>query len=211
MKHLRLVLVLVMMLIFSQGLYSWYHCNCTPWVYEEPSKTIIDNTMTTGAADFLGSYGEALLMLKELEVFPESNYNMENAMAYAETASRKLESARQKFFDAWTLCLKSTYDATNQKKLVAFNYNKIIQSERLILPIAREAASYLKKCDIAGLYKKNIERIDEIRELLKNIRSSMYSNTKPDTQSCWKLLQEYSDELLFGNYATILTTKALNN
>jgi hypothetical protein len=71
-----------------------------------------------------------------------------------------------------------------------------------------QVAAYLKKGDVKGYYKKNIENIDLILSKLYAIRGQLNISTRPETTLYWDLLRLYSHNLLFGNYATAYAKKA---
>jgi hypothetical protein len=62
-----------------------------------------------------------------------------------------------------------------------------------------------------GIYQKNIANIVGILDSLYFIRDQVKSGNKPDITVVWKLLQQYSEAALFGNYATMMGTTILGN
>jgi hypothetical protein len=63
---------------------------------------------------------------------------------------------------------------------------------------------YLSKGDIIGLYHQNIANIDSILILLNEIRGTLSNGNHPEMNKFWTLLQQYSDAILLGNYATVV-------
>lgn len=210
MKTLKfgLVAAVLFLLVLNVPTHSILHLNDSGTVFPEPEKTEILNSVTLGSYDFMVSYSETLLMFKEFEITPDNQFNTTEALLKAESAIKHLESSMKKYDNALVLADKSTYDSVYQKKLNDFDYSTSINTDGLNTPIAEESAAFLKKNDVKGLYKKHIEKLNDLLTQLKNVRESLYANKKPSIPVCWKLYQKYAEVALFGNYTTVLSKKA---
>ncbi len=197
-----------LILILFVYLNAYMHLNNTDECFSETEKGEISNLLIEGAAEYISSYSEALLLLREYELYGLGSFSISNALLKTESALEKLEKSRKKYSDALSIGEKAGYKSICLNKLIYYNYDKYIDDFKLNKLIADEVKYYLSRGDVIGLYKKNIEKIDEIIEILKDIHSTLSSNTIPEISVFWKLLQKYTEHILFGNYSTILSRNA---
>jgi hypothetical protein len=211
MKYLKILILLSALLQIGLHVYGYMYANDTYDGFPEPEKGQISEKIVAGASNFLESNSEALLLLKEYEISTNENFNSTNAFIRTESALKKLEESKKNFSEALKIAGECEYESTYREKLINYNYDSYITEKCLNDEIANRVTYYLKRCDVVGLYRKNIETIDEIIELLKIIRDSLGNNEKPEISTFWTLMQKFSNAALFGNYSTVLSNKAFKS
>jgi hypothetical protein len=201
--------ILIMAFVFTGSYVLGYiYANDTDPIFQGPERGSISDLLVNGAVGFIDSNCEALLLLREYEISSNAPFSIANALLRTENALNKLEESRKSFSDALKLGETCGYVKTYRDMLIAFDYDAYIREEKLNSEIANSVACYLKKGDVLGMYRKNIDNIDELIETLKNIQSILRNNAKPDISIFWRLLQKYSISKLYGNYMTVLSIRA---
>ncbi len=208
MKILKIGILIAAILSTVFNLYGYMVLNDTDPVFQGPERGSISDLLVNGAVGFIDSKCEVLLLLREYEISANESFSITNAILRTETALNKLEEARKYYSDALKIGEACGYVKTYRDMLIAFDYDAYISEEKLNSEIANSVSFYLKRGDVLGLYRKNIDNIDELIEILKNIKSTLSNNAKPDITVFWSLLQKFSISKLFGNYATVLSIRA---
>jgi len=217
-----LFFVIPVLILVGASLYSAMVLNNTTAVFPDPDSgdgialevfgegnPEIAGLMIDGAANFLNSYSEAILLLKEYEIGCKAPFNFTIALAKTNAAIESLESAHNYYSQAISIGEKLQYVELNRNKLLSYDYNTRTAAEKLNVEISSEVTGFLSQGDVIGLYRRNIERVDTILLLLKSIHEKLEAGIKPDVTQFWTVLHNYSETALFGNYATILSKAAL--
>lgn len=170
----------------------------------------ISDLLIEGAALYIESFSEALLLLKEYEMSGKAVFDLNLSTLKTETAIKKLEASRKCYESVILIGERLEYVGYYRNKLLGFDFDSYIKSQNLNPIIANEVKEFLKAGDVIGLYRRNLERIDEILKELKSIDEDLSKNIKSDISKYWRLFQKYSETSLFGNYATVLSVKAFN-
>lgn len=124
------------------------------------------------------------------------------------TALSELEISMGSHTDALEIAVKSIQAESEKAKLSIFKSDSFIESEALNREVAEEVSAFFKKGNEIGIYKRNIEKINELIGILEEIKADLPNNVVPDVSVMWKLYQKYSLCSLFGNYSTILGKRA---
>jgi hypothetical protein len=203
------VFIFVCVLCFTfTHLHPAIYLNDTDPVFHSPARGEISNLIIDGAEKFLDSYSEALLILREYEISEKASLNFNIALQRTESALEKLEDSRKQYARSIAIGEKEKYVDTFRDKLMAFNYEQCEKGKSFNATIVQEVTGFLKDGDVLGLYKKNLEKIDGIISVLKDIKDKLNNNIKPDVSVFWTLLQKYSETVMFGNCATVLSSKS---
>lgn len=206
MKILKISSILLLTLTFN--LSAYLTLNNTDEVFPENKQEYIGKMMVNGASGFLASYSSALLIINQDNNSTTSSVNNEISLNTLENAISMLVESKKFYSEALISGEKSGYIKELQEKLIAYPYNNLVKSENMNPVIAAEVVSYLRNGDIIGLYKRNIERIDDIMGKLQCLRTNLISGNNNADDLTWDILNSYSEAVLFGNYATILSREA---
>ncbi len=170
---------------------------------EEISDLLID-----GAALFIDSYSESLLLLKEYESSGKAVFNLGTACEKLESTIAKLEASIEKYATIISLGEQLQYVEFYRNKLLHFDYDSAIIEKNLNSIIANEVKGYLSKGDVLGLYRRHLEKLNDILDSLKLISNDLGKGIKSDITLYWAVYQKFSETALFGNYSTVLSRKA---
>jgi hypothetical protein len=178
---------------------------------EGVEKTQIETNVIAGAGHFLQSKASADLLLYEFEKSANQPYQIALSLEHVERAIAELTAANGNYTTAATMGKAVGYIQVKTTWFKSFNFDQFIEGNKFNKDIAAQVKNYLSKCDIVGLYEKNIDFNHDILNSLYAIRDSLKANKKPNLTIIWKLLQQYSETALFGNYATIMGSTILGN
>jgi hypothetical protein len=178
--------------------------NDIPPVFNSRSTQAMESMTIDGTSSFLRSNADAFLLLNEVEIGYPSNLNFPYALALTESAIWKLEEARGRYQEIISVSQNSNYEDTRIKRLRRFNYGLFAIKKNLNSDVMKGLQNYLGKGDIMGLYLKNIANMNNILRLLTDIKKQLTAGITPPISSFWSLLQQYSDSILLGNYATMV-------
>jgi hypothetical protein len=211
MKIIKIGILIAAFVFTGSNVLGYMIANDTDPVFPENDRGSISDLLVNGAAGFIDANCEALLLLREYEISSNSSFSITNALLRTENALNKLEESRKSFSEALKIGEMCGYVKTYRDMLIYFDYDSYILEEKLNSEIANSVAYYLKKGDVLGMYRQNIDNIDELIEILKNIQNSLRNNAKPDITVFWSLLQKFSLTKLYGNYMTVLSIKAFES
>lgn len=212
-KTFFIILAIIASLVFLKtSIHALLWVNDIVPVFEDPDgqkKQEIETHVISGASFFLQAQSFANLLLYEYELSGKQSFNNEKALQYTETAINLLENARDQYVSAMGIGESVGYSAVKIPRLRSFDYNAFIIENRLNKDIAKKVQGYLSSGDILGIYQQAANDITAILNTLYSIREALKVGEKPGIHLFWKLLQQYSESSLFGNYATLMGTTVL--
>lgn len=178
---------------------------------DQPEKQTIENNVVSGASYYLLSKSFADLFLMEYEESTFQSFNFESAISSIDKAIANLELSKEKYRQAKDIGARLGYISQKVSWFENFTYDNFVAANKLNSEIASRVKVFLEKCDIVGIYNQNIIYIDEILATLYEIKKQLDEKSKPSKAEVWRLLQQYSETLLFGNYATMMGQSVLEN
>ena len=207
---MKKILLIITILAFALSMHAFIFMNDLNCAFSESQeKILLEENVIAGSAHFLHSKSYADLLLMEYEKPGQQAFNFTLALEYVEKAIAELEISKEKYVKAAEIGERLGYIETKQSWFKEFNYDTFILENNLNREIAGIVKSYLIKGDVLGVYRHNLDNIDGILTTLSSIRDQVKIGTKPDISSFWKLLQQYSEAALFGNYSTVIGTGVL--
>ena len=153
---------------------------------------------------FLQSNADTYLLLGEVEKYYNSYFDFSTALAYSVSAAQKIQQAETLYLNILRIIKKGGVQPAVIAKLADFDYVGFADANDLNKEIMLEVAFYLINGDVAGLVGKNIDNLQDIRRLYFKINQALRQFTRPQIQSFWSLLNQYSKATLFGNYAALV-------
>lgn len=178
---------------------------------DSTEKAILTTEVVTGSLHFLKAKSNIDMLLYEYEKSALQSFNTAVSFDYLEKGIAELEASRKSYNEALLIGTRLGYSQAKSELFQSFNYDDLIQLSNYNQLIATKVKNYLSKGDILGLYKKNIENLDEILDTLYAINDRMKSGKKPEITLIWRVFQQYSEAALFGNYATVMGRTVLGN
>lgn len=215
--NLKKMFTIIISMIASIGflntnVHSIIHNNDIVPAFDDPDGQKIqeiENHVISGASLFLQAQSYGYLLLNEYELSGKQLFSCEKSLKYTETAINLLENARSQYVSASGIGESVGYSAVKIDRLKSFDYDAFIIENRLNKDIAKKVQGYLSSGDIVGIYQQAANDIIDILNTLYSIGESLRVGEKPGIHLYWKLLQQYSESSLFGNYATLMGTTVL--
>lgn len=164
----------------------------------------IDSGVIDGTSVFLESNADAFLLFSEVETGYGSEFDFKRGVDLADSALKKLNLSREHYARVLAMAVVGEFDASALDRLRHFDYRGFATANNLLAPVMDRVAANLSKGDIPGVLRQNLVHIDSIILGMKNARGLMEQGIQPPIESIWKLLQEYTEAILYGNYATLV-------
>jgi hypothetical protein len=199
MKRLSLIFILI---VFTVSYVN------AAWVFnggdsgdgkENTGSLIID-----GAANFLQSYSNILLLLNESELSPTMGFDFSIAGSYVDTAIRKLKVSREKYALALWEMKQTTFSSLIIQKLIDFDYDKLVEERDLNPCTMKQVSVYLSKGDVSGLYERAVKDLDALLMKLTTVQAYIRKNVVPEIEDLRALYQQYSGFMQSGYYSSLI-------
>jgi hypothetical protein len=211
MKKVFLVTIIAL-LAFSLKIYAFVWANDLECLFSEnPEKTILSENLVNGSIHFLKSKQYADLLLYEYEKSALPGYNFFPSLDHIEKALYELNSAKTKYREAITIGKRIGYNEAKVNWFKSFDYDSYSTMNNLNAGTAQRVKNYLIKNDVLGIYQHCIDEVDEIVNTLNLMKDKARSGKQPEITLYWRLLQQYAEASLFGNYATMMGGTILGN
>jgi len=213
MKSIKVILIIVLMAVLSSLDYAVFTMNdiVDGFGNGDGKNQAIEEYVVAGAKSFIESHQNFLAVIQEFEINSSQDVNIPLSFTYTETALKQLQNSRYRYIKALEIAEQAGYNLAMIEKFMVFDYDGYISKYGLNKEIAGIAKSYLRKGDLLGIYRKNIDNLDIIINTLITIRDSMKAGEKPGIGILWDCIQQYSATFLFGNYATRFSVKIIKN
>ncbi len=209
MKKILTVGLILMLAASLHGLL--FHNDLIGAFPEGVDKIQIENNVVEGAVHFFTSKSHADLLFKEYERSSVNELDKTQALVHVENAIAELQLSIAKYQTAADTGKRIGYNQEKLQWFKNFNYGQFAAEHHLNEKIAADAMDYLSKMDIVGIYRKNIDNLSDISATLQEIHGILQNGGKPGVPILWTLVQQYSETLLFGNYATMMGASVLGN
>ncbi len=208
-----LVLILVFVVPFNlSGVISGNDLVCS--FNEHPDKSQIEENVISGCTFFLRAKSAFYLLLMEYEKTcnrPNLASDIQLMNEHLEATIASLEVSIDFYIRARDLGQRI---GLNQNKLgwfKAYNYNMLVENQKLKPEMSMKVMQYLSKGDILGIYNQNIVNLSDLMVDLTTVRLKLTKNMRPDVTAMWRMLEKFSDAVMFGNYSTRMGKTVLNN
>ncbi len=178
---------------------------------DEPDKGQIEQNVVSGSTNFLKSHATFSLFLMEYEKSSNKPADLDKMQQLLGETIASLELAKDFYIRASEIGARIGYIDRKIGWFRAYNYETIMVNHNLKPEICLSVKAFLANGDILGLYKKNISSLSDLISELTTLRLKVAKNVKPEVEVIWRLMEEYSDILKFGTYATIMGKTVLNN
>ncbi|HDP95416.1 MAG TPA: hypothetical protein ENN40_08675 [Candidatus Aminicenantes bacterium] len=164
----------------------------------------IESRVMKATSIFLESNADAFLLFSEVETGYEADFDFKRGGELADSAIEKLACSREHYAQVLAVAAVSEYDAAALERLRCFDYRGFATKNNLLVAVMERVAKNLSNGDIPGVLRRNLAHVDQIILGMQKIRELMQQGICPPIESIWKLLQNYSDAILYGNYATLV-------
>ena len=213
MKSIKVILIIVIMVILTMPNFAGFFMNdiVDGFGGDDGKNKTIEGYVVAGAKSFIESHQNFLAVIQEFEINSYQNVNIPSSLTFTETALKQLQNSRYQYIKALETAGQIGYNLAMIDKFKVFDYDGYINKYGLNKEIAGIVKKYLKEGDLLGIYRENIDNINNIINILVSIRDTLESGDKPAIGILWDCIQQYSTSLLLGNYATRFSIKIIKN
>lgn len=162
--------------------------------------SMIETYIIEGGGSFLNAQSDILLFLNKIEMSALKGIDFSELQAIIHNAIYHMREAKLSYDNLIKVAEVTPYNTGVINKLVSFNYNEFCDEKNLNPIIFKKVKEYLNAGDITGTYRKINSKFNKILGLLDVIKSEISLNKTPELADLWKLYQECSHTLLFGQY-----------
>ncbi len=170
----------------------------------DPPPDVANPCVVTGTSKFLSANADVSLLLTEVELAEERDFDVDFALRMTESAIDKLRQAQACYAEGSSIGKKVPVALKLVYKYKAFDYRGFALDKGLNTVVVDELEGFMKRGDFMGVLDKSIGDIDEIIAILEAVRSRLLEGVKPDVSLFRSLYHRYSEAGLFGCYATML-------
>jgi hypothetical protein len=178
-----------------------------PDAKSKPLNTCIVN----GAGSFLKAYSHVILFLTRVEMADINGVNYIELRNILNNAVVNMEMAKDAYINLKQLMDATPYNPAVIDYLLAFDYNGFQEAYGLNASIFEKVGSYLGKGDVRGVFGYLLTRTADILEQLYKMKESVDTEKLPEIEDLWRINQEFSETMLFGQYVSTTLKNLLNN
>ncbi len=183
--------------------YAYIWANYSDCGFDEEGEKLlsIGDYIVESAGYFLKSHSDILLFLDRVEMSEINGIDYKEFRTIIYKAIENMEKAKESCFN-----LKQKADATPYKKsvinlLLSFDYDGFKKERGLNNDIFNDVEKFLGNGNVRGIYGRLLKNTGEILDKLYSIKDSLDGDTFPDILILWRVNQEYSCVMLFGQYS----------
>jgi hypothetical protein len=166
-----------------------------------PMSVSMHTYIVEGAGYFLESYSGMQAFLNRVEVseLKGINYNEIREILYKVIIN--MERARVEYFILKIKADHTPYKWDVIKKLLEFDFDGFQEKNGLLPSIFEKVEGFLRSGDVRGIYSDMLAGTEEILFQLYEIKESVDADQFPDISALWRINQDYSERVLFGQFS----------
>lgn len=197
--------------LMGMSLFSYIVLNYTDSSYDndEESTTPLAAYIVEGASYLLNGYSDILLFLNKIEI---SELNTPNYSELQEILGKAIENmtlSKKAYEQLITTAGTSAYNPVIINRLITFDYKGFQKEKGLIVDVFSKVKKYLEKGDVRGIYTNLLADIEDILNKLSELKGAVESGSFPPVSNLWRLNQQCSETILFGQYASEVFNRIL--
>jgi hypothetical protein len=164
------------------------------------SEASIRELIIRAAGFYFKASGNASHLSEQCELTDLEGFDYNQLNSLVNTTIQNMESAVFYYRELVYRANKTPYNQTVLNKLMDFDYRSFSIQNGLVKDIYDQVESYLKNGDIRGVYIRIKNDVEQILELLYEVRWVLYWGYIPANKIMWDLNQETAKLQLFGQY-----------
>ncbi len=155
-----------------------------------------------GAGYFLNSYSDMHLFLNKVEMSELNGVDYKELRDILYRVIENMEKAKEAYYNLKQKADNTPYNQAFINQLLSFDYVVFQNENGLNITIFKDVESFLSKGDVRGLFDRLLSNSDEILNKLYTVKESVDAERFPETSTIWRLNQDYSETILFGQYGS---------
>ena len=214
-KQLIFKAVVFIMVIFLMNteVFSVICANGAGGGYEDPGggksnfgstkeDSIIESYIEEGGGYFLNAFSNIIIISNRIEMSNINGIDYEELKNIVDRAIENVINAKVVYSLLINTAKYTPYDNEFISRLRSFNYQNLMTEYSLNSEIFKEVEGYLKNGDITGTFERVYNSFIKIEGLLLSIKEEVKLNKMPLLSKIWKINEEASRTLVFGQYIT---------
>lgn len=178
-----------------------------PETKSKPLNTYIVNS----AGSYLNAYSNLILFLNRFEMADVNGVNYVELQNILNNTVVNMEKAKETYINLKKLMDNTPYNPVMIDYLLAFDYNGFQEAYGLNASIFEQVGSYLGKGDVRGVFGYLLKSTTDILEQLYKLKESVDNEKLPNIEDLWRINQDFSETMLFGQYVSKTLKNILNN
>ncbi len=154
-----------------------------------------------GAGYFLNSYSDMHLFLNKVEMSELNGIDYKELRDILFRAIENMEKAKEAYYNLKQKADNTPYNQSVIDNLLSFDYKGFQKERGLNKKIFKDVESYLSKGDVRGFFTILLSNTEQILNKLYTIKESVDAEKFPEISTLWRINQDYSGTMLFGQYA----------
>jgi hypothetical protein len=210
-KHrylLTLLLGTAILMVFNINLLSYISLNGSGSGYESGTpnggKSIgvneIEGYVIDGAGYYLEAKSSIEAILNRVEYMNVKGIDYAELSLLVDNALVKIQAAGAAYEQLIVIAEKTPYNQAVIDQLKSFDYDQFMELNNLNPVIFKEAARYLSRGDITGIYKHTYQAVKAIEAILLDVKESVSLRTIPGIPVFRQLNEQCCRTSLFGSY-----------
>lgn len=164
----------------------------------------IENLIVTAAGYYLNAEAHIQKLLVIFELQNTQGFNSATLDPVINTTLANLLKARDTYQQITYQATTTPYNISMQKVLKSFAFDALCRNEGLNRTVFTLVSKSLKKGDVTSLFKRNVQQLNEMIRLMKQIKKDFAAGKVPQTNLLWKLNEISADTSLFGSYTAMI-------
>ena len=211
-KHLGLKMFFCVFFIFviNMNIYSYVIANRGDCAFSEGGgegisivKDIsIKLYIIEGAGYFLNSYSDMHLFLNKVEMSELNGIDYKELRDILFRAIENMEKVKVAYYNLKQKADNTPYNQSVIDNLLSFDYQGFQKERGLNKQIFRDVKYYLSKGDVRGFFTILLSNTEQILSKLYTVKESVDAEKFPEISTLWRINQDYSGTMLFGQYAS---------
>lgn len=162
-----------------------------------------------GAGHYLKAYSGALLVVNKAEMSDLYGVNFDEFNQLLDQAIIDTQLTLETYAALVNEANITPYNPHVINKLTAFDYRDFRNGKGLNANVFDKVEHYLEKGNIRGTYSYILSKLDGMLGMLNKVKDAAVDNKLPDNELIWRINQEFSETLLFGQYSAEVFYKLL--
>lgn len=156
----------------------------------------LESYVIQGAGYFLDAYSNAMAYSQKVEL----SGNIKEIKALLDKAVESMTNANATYTTLKNLADNTPYNMEVISRLEAFNYEGLKEANAMLMEPFKRMEKYLSKGDIRSIYGETLRDTETLLEYLTMLKTEADGGKMPSIPVTWKLNQQFSRTLMFGQY-----------
>jgi hypothetical protein len=158
--------------------------------------------ITEGAGYFLNSNSGMQLFLNKIEMSELNGVDYKELRDILYRTIENMEKAKEAYYNLKQKADNTPYNQAFINQLLFFDYAGFQNEKGLNETILKYVESFLREGDMRGFFAILLANSDKILNKLYTVKESVDSDRFPEISTIWRLSQDYSETILFGQYGS---------